>query len=160
MDFDLIDLREAASKEYWVQLRLNDTLLFSDMGKQERPCRVKVASISEPEVEEATKAVTRAGNMYRALEAQLTGAVNRQQRQVIEKRLSEVEREAEKALTDFLVKTVIDWENIEKGGKPLEFSRDALKDMAQPKAPLFRMASAIAEDAANAQNPFFESSEG
>jgi hypothetical protein len=160
MDFDLIDLREAASKEYWVQLRFGDTLLFSDMEKQERPCRVKVASISEPGVEEASKAVTRAGNMYRALEAQLAGVANRQQRQTIEKRFAEVEREAEKALTDFLVKTVIDWENIDKGGKPLDFSHDALKDMAQPKAPLFRMASAIAEDAANAQNPFIESGEG
>ena len=33
MDFDLLDLREAADKEYWVQLRMGDTLLFADMDK-------------------------------------------------------------------------------------------------------------------------------
>lgn len=154
MDFDLLDLREAADKEYWVQLRMGDTLLFADMEKQERPCRVLVASMAEPGVEEATKAVSRAGTMYRSLEAQLAAAANREQRRAIEKRLGEVDREAEKCITNFLMRSVRQWENIVKGSDPLPFSDEALKDMAQPKAPLFRMASAIAEDAANAQNPF------
>ena len=157
MDFDLLDLREAAGKEYWVQLRLGDTLLFADMEKQERPCRVKVASAAEPKVEEAMKAVTRAGSLYRSIEAQVALAPNRQQRQALEKRLEEAEKEAEKALTRFLVVSIRDWENIQKGGEPLKFSDEALKDMAQPKAPLFRIAASLAEDAASAQSPFSES---
>lgn len=157
MDFDLLDLREAASKEYWLHLRLGETLLFADMDKQERPCRVKVASIAEPDVEDAMKAVTRAGTLYRGVEAQLAQAANRQQRQAVEKRLADAEREAERALSRFLMTAIRDWENIEKGGKALPFSADALKDMAQPKAPLYRMASQIAEDAASAQSPFAES---
>ncbi|MAH32275.1 MAG: hypothetical protein CMG78_09595 [Marinobacter sp.] len=157
MDFDLLDLREAADKEYWVQLRMGDTLLFADMDKQERPCRVKVASIAEPGVEDATKAVGRVGNLYRTVEVQLANASNRDQRRAAEKRLVEVEREAEKCLTTFLVKTIRGWENLVKGGELLPFSAEALLDMAQPKAPLFRMASAIAEDAMSAQNPFSRS---
>jgi hypothetical protein len=156
MDFDLLDLREAAGKEYWVHLRAGDRLLFADMDKQERPCRVKVASVANPEVEQALKAVTRAGRMYRGLEAALADA-NRQQRAALEKRLGDVERESERALTSFLMKSIVGWENIEKGGKDLPFSREALADMAEPKAPLFRLAQAIAEDAASAQDPFAES---
>ena len=153
MDFDLLDLREAGGKEYWVQLRLGDRLLFADMAKQERPCRVKVASIANPDVEDALKAVTRVGRMYRGVEAGLADA-NRQQRAALEKRLTEVEQESERALSGFLNVAVRDWENIERGGELLPFSKDALKDMAQPKAPLFRLAASIAEDAASAQDPF------
>jgi hypothetical protein len=72
----------------------------------------------------------------------------------LEKRLAEVEQESERALSGFLNVAVRDWENIERGGEPLPFSKDALKDMAQPKAPLFRLAASIAEDAASAQDPF------
>ena len=157
MDFDLLDLREAAGNEYWVQLRMGDTLLFADMDKQQGPCRVLVASMAEPGVEDAAKAVSRAGTMYRAIEAQLAVAPNREQRRAVEKRLADLDREAEKCISNFLLKTVRGWENINKGGEPLAFSDEALKDMAQPKAPLFRMATAIAEDAATAQSPFSES---
>lgn len=154
MDFDILDLREAGSREYWVQLRHGGTLLFADMDKQERPCRVKVASIAEHEVEQAVKAVMRVGGMVGNLEAQLVAAPNKQQRTQLEKRLEEIEREAERCITAFIVKAVRDWENIEKGGKVLPFSTAALEDMAQPKAPLFQLAIAIAEDAGRAQNPF------
>lgn len=157
MDFDLLDLREAADKEYWVQLRMGDTLLFADMDKQQGPCRVLVASMAEPGVEDAAKAIARAGALYGAIEAQLAVAPNREQRRAVEKRMAELDREAEKCISNYLLKAVRGWDNIEKGGEPLPFSDEALKDMAQPKAPLFRMASAIAKDAAAAQSPFFES---
>lgn len=152
MDFDLLDLREAADKEYWVHLRMGDTLLYADKDQQ-RPCRVKVASIAELGVEDAMKAVSRVGTMSANLEAQLAGA-NRQQRAGVEQRLDQAEREAEKCLTQFLVKTIRGWENIEKGGKELPFSDEALKDMAQVKAPLYRLAANIATDMGEAQSPF------
>lgn len=160
MDFDLLDLRNAADKEYWVQLRHGDTLLFADMDKQERPCRVKVASVAEPGVEDAMKAVARVASMRQSVEAQLSVAPNREQRKALEKRLDDVERETDKCLTTFLIKIVRDWENIDKGGKPLPFSEEALRDMAQPKAPLFRLAGLIAEDAASAQSPFTDANSG
>ena len=109
--------------------------------------------IANADVEDALKAVTRVGRMYRGVEAGLADA-NRQQRAALEKRLAEVEQESERALSGFLNVAVRDWENIERGGEPLPFSKDALKDMAQPKAPLFRLAASIAEDAASAQDPF------
>ncbi|MEW4469003.1 hypothetical protein AB1K62_14345 [Parasphingorhabdus sp. JC815] len=153
MDFDLLDLRTAAGKEYWVHLRLGNTLLYLDMDKEEKPCRVKVASSVEPGVEDATKAVMRAGRMFQAAEDALSIA-NRDNRAALEKRLDQLERESEKCLTAFLVKAIKGWENIEQGGKELKFSPEALEDLAQPKGPLFRMAATIAEDSAKAQSPF------
>jgi len=155
MDFDILDLRGAAGKEYWVHLRVGDRLLYADMENQERPCRVLVASIADPEVEEALKAVTRSGRLYRSVETAL-GEANRQQRKALEARLEAIERESEKALTRFLTTAIRGWENIERGGKPLPFSQEALADLAEPKAPLFRLAATIAEDAASAQDPFSE----
>lgn len=153
MDFDQLDLRTAAGKEYWVHLRLGDTLLYLDMDKEQKPCRVKVASSVEPGVEDATKAVMRVGRMFQAAESALATA-NRDQRAGLEKRLDQLERESEKALTAFLMKAVKGWENIEQGGKELKFSPEALEDISQPKGPLYRMAASIAEDSAKAQNPF------
>ena len=155
MDFDRLDLREAADNQYWVHLRMGETLLFADMDKQERPCRVKVASVASPDVEASMKAVTRAGSQYSAVEGQMALA-NRNQTKELENKLNGLEREAEKALTHFLVTSVKGWENIEKGGKPLEYSLDALKNMAAPKAPLYRLATTLAQDAAGAQSPFVE----
>jgi len=153
MDFSNLDLREAASKEYWVHLRLDDTLLFA--GK-DKPCRVKTASAASPEVEEALKAVTRVGALSTNIEGQLALAANRQKRRAIEGKIDEVERDAERALTRFLCTAIVDWENIEKDGKSLPFSKEALSDYSQPKAPLFRLAVTLAEDMREAQSPFAE----
>ena len=153
MDIDQLDLREAADQEYWLQLRVGDRLLFCDMKKQERPLRVKVASVAKSGVEDAVKAVTRAGRMSASAENALVHA-NRQQRAELEKRLEEIERTTEKAITRFLTTAILGWENIERGGKPLPFAIDALDDLSQKGAPLYRMAIAIAEDAALAMDPF------
>lgn len=153
MDFSSLDLREAADKEYWVHLRLGDVLLYADDAK-EKPCRVKVGSIADPEIEQAAKAVTRSGNASATVEAQLANAANRDKRREIESRLDDIERQAEKAVVRFLMCSIKGWENIEKGGKPLEFSSEALKDMSQPKAPLFRLALTLAEDMGKVQSPF------
>lgn len=153
MDIGQFDLREAADQEYWIQLRVGDRLLFNDMKKQESPLRVKVASVAKPGVEDAVKSVTRAARMAHTVEAQLAVA-NRQQKVALETRLDEIERTTEKALTRFLLTAVLDWENIERGKEALPFSKDALAELSEKGAPLYRMAMAIAEDVAVAMDPF------
>lgn len=150
MDFGLLDLRRASEQEYWVQLRVGDTLLKTD---DDKPCRVKVASIGEPGVEDAIKAVTRVGRLSQQIEAQMALAPNVKEREVIAKRLDTVEKEAERCLTTFLIKAVRGWENIFVGGEEVKFSQSALADMAEPKAPLFRLAASIAADMAEVQDP-------
>jgi|GEM_PF-2764693 len=153
MDFDLLDLRQTADKEYWIQLRLGSTSLFADMEKQERPCKIKVASVSNPEVEALVKSVSRIGQRYGRAEMEYSSA-NREQRVGLEKRLDSIDKEAERLFGEFIIRVVLDWENIDKGGKPLKFSDDVLKDMSVKGAPLYRMVKEIAEDSAKAQNPF------
>lgn len=156
MDFDLLDLREASEKRYWIGLRLGNTLLFRDMKKQEGPCRVQVKSPAEAQVEEALKAITRAGNRESLLASQLASAPNRDERRAIESRLDDAERDAQKAIKRFLTTVICDWENIERGGKIVPFSDEALQDMAEPKGPLFRLAIAISQDMVKAIDPFTE----
>lgn len=160
MDFDLLDLRQTAEKEYWVHLRLGDTLLYADMDKQEGPCRVKVASISNPDIEAQLKAVNRVATRFSHAEAEFAGAKDRQARLATEKRLDSIDAEAEKIFSNFLCEIILDWENIQKGGNTLPFSADALKDMSAKGGPLFRMASTIAGDAIKAQSPFIVAESG
>lgn len=154
MDFANLDLRAAASKEYWVQLRVGDTLLYADEKVQKKPCRVRIGSPADPEIEEAAKAVKRVGHIYAQVELSLGATKASQQQKQVERRLDALDREAEVLLQDFLRKAIKGWENIEFDGKELAFSPSALEDMSQPKAPLFRMATEIAEDAAKAVDPF------
>jgi hypothetical protein len=153
MDFDALDLRKAADKEYWVHLRRGETLLYKDMEAREGPCRVKVASIAKPGVDDAIKAVTRAGRMLGQGEGQLISA-NRQQRAELEKRLAEIEGMAEAAIKRFLMTAVLDWENIVAGGKDIPFSRDTLDDMSDKGGPFHVLGLDIAEDVAAAMSPF------
>ena len=153
MNIDQFDLRATETREYWIQLRVGDKLLFCDMEKSERPLRVKVASIAKQGVEDAIKAVTRAGRMMNAAEAQLVQA-NRQQRVELEKRMDEIERTSEGALTRFLTTAIVDWDNLERDGKLLPYSKEALDDLSAKGAPLYRMALEIAGDAAIAMDPF------
>jgi hypothetical protein len=153
MDFGSLDLRKAADKEYWVHLRRGETLLFLDMEGQKGPCRAKVASIAKPGVDDAIKAVTRAGRMLAAGEAQLINA-NRQQRAELEKRLAGIEKEAEAAIKRFLMTAVLDWENLYDEGKDVPFSRDQLDDWSEKGGPLHVLGLDIAEDVAAAMSPF------
>lgn len=153
MDFGSLDLRKAADKEYWIHLRRGDVLLYADMAKGENPCRAKVASISKPGVDDAIKAVTRAGRMLAAGEAQLISA-NRQQRAELEKRLEGIEKDAEAAIKRFLMTAVLDWENLEIDGKFVPFSRDQLDDWSDKGGPLHVLGLEIAEDVAAAMSPF------
>jgi hypothetical protein len=153
MDFGALDLRKAADKEYWVHLRRGDVYLYQDMEAATAPYRVKVASIAKPGVDDAIKAVTRAGRMLGAGEAQLIQA-NRQQRAELEKRLSSIEVEAEAAIKRFLMTAVLDWENIQVDGKDVPFSRDMLDDWSDKGGPLHVLGLDIAEDVAAAMSPF------
>ncbi len=153
MDFDALDLRKAADKEYWIHLRRGDVYLYQDMEAQERPYRVKVASIAKPGVDDAIKSVTRAGRMLASGEAQLIQA-NRQQRVDLEKRLAGIEAEADKAIKRFLMAAILDWENIQSGGKDVKFTRDALDDFSDKGGPLHVLGLDIAEDVASAMSPF------
>lgn len=153
MDFSKLDLREAAGRQDWVHLRVGDTLLFADEDKQERPCRVKAASVTEPGVEGALKAMERAGRKSESLEAQLITA-NREQKKEVERQADEAARASEKAISAFLRLVIVGWENIEVSGKEVEFNADALHDLTEPKAPLFRLAPTISKDLAALYNPF------
>jgi hypothetical protein len=153
MDFGALDLRKAADKEYWIHLRRGDQLLYADDEVCEKPCRAKVASISKPGVDDAIKAVTRAGRMLGAGEAQLIQA-NRQQRAELEKRLAGIETEAEAAIKRFLMTAVLDWENLQVDGKDVPFSRDMLDDWSDKGGPLHVLGLDIAEDVAAAMSPF------
>lgn len=153
MDFAKLDLRAAAEQETWVHLRVGDILLYADDEKQEHPCRVKVASVANPDVEKALKAGMRAARAVAAAETQLATA-NRQQCAELEKRLDVMERQMEKALQLFLATAILDWENIEFDGNDLPFSKQALADMSEPRGPFSRLASAIMEDMGNLANPF------
>lgn len=153
MDFAALDLRKAAEKEYWVHLRRGDTLLYADMDKAEGPCRAKVASISRPGVDDAIKAVTRAGRMLANAESQLIGA-NRQQRAALEKSLERIEADAEAAIKRFLMTAILDWENLMVGGKEVKFSREQLDDWSEKGGPLHVLGLDIAEDVAAAMSPF------
>lgn len=152
MDFAKLDLRETADNQFWVHLRVNDVYLYAGEGN-EKPCRVRVASITDPGVETALKAVERAGRSSAAFESQLSTA-NREQRKALESRADAAEVAAQRCITQFLTTVVKDWENIEIDGKPLEFSQEALVDMSQPKAPMFRLATAISKDMAELYDPF------
>jgi hypothetical protein len=153
MDFGALDLRKSADKEYWIHLRRGDVLLYLDMEGQTKPCRAKVASIAKPGVDDAIKAVTRAGRMLGSGESQLIQA-NRQQRAELEKRLAGIEVEAEAAIKRFLMTAILDWENIEIDGKEVEFSRDQLDDWSDKGGPLHVLGLDIAEDVASAMSPF------
>lgn len=151
MDFAKLDLRAAAEQEHWLHLRVGDTLLYND--DDGTPCRVKVRSVANDEVERALKVGTRAARAVATAENQLATA-NRQQKAEIEPRLDALEKQMEKALQAFLATAIVDWENIKVGGKPVPFSKDALADMSEPKAPLARLAPAIMDDMGNLANPF------
>lgn len=154
MDLDLLDLRQAAEREYWVHLRLGNTKLYSNMDDMEGPCRVKVASVANPEVERQITAVERVGKRFSHAEFEYSSAKDGQVRKALEKRLDLIDSEASKLFSKFLQTIVLDWENLEKDGKPLPFSPEALADLSEKGAPLFRMATEIAEDAGKAQHPF------
>ena len=153
MDFGKLDLRAAADQEHWLHLRVGDTLLYLDEEKQEGPCRVKVRSVANDEVERALKVGTRAARAVATAESQLATA-NRQQKGEIEPRLDALEKQLEKALQAFLTTAIVDWENIQVGGKSLPFSKEALADMSEPKAPFARLATAIMDDMGNLASPF------
>lgn len=155
MDFGSLDLRKAADKEYWVHLRRGDVLLYADMDKpcEANRCRAKVASISKPGVDDAIKAVTRAGRMLAAGEAQLISA-NRQQRAELEKRLEGIEKDAEAAIKRFLMTAILDWENLIVDDNAVPFSRDQLDDWSEKGGPLHVLGLDIAEDVAAAMSPF------
>lgn len=156
MDFDKLDLRSAGEAEHWLPLRLGDTQLFRDMEKKEQPCRIKVASPASSGVEAALKAVNRLAQREQTIAAKLANAANREERRALERQLDAVEEEAEKSIKNFLTTAIVDWENIDKGGEPLPFSRDALCDMSEAKAPLARLATTIARDMAKVLDPFTE----
>lgn len=153
MDFAKLDLRAAAEQETWVHLRVGDILLYADDDKQERPCRVKVASVANPAVEEALDAAQLASEAAFKARAAFHVA-NRSDRAGAEKRLKDAQERSTKLISAFLVTAIVDWENIESGGKVLEFSKAALADLCEAKAPLFRMANEIMEDMAKLASPF------
>lgn len=153
MDFGKLDLRGSAEIETWLHLRVGDEFLYADDDKQKRPCRIKVASVANNEVEAALKAGRRAAVAVAKAEDQLASA-NRQQRAEFEKRLDSLERRMEDALKAFLAVAIVDWENIEIDGKAVSFSEERLADLSEPKAPFARMATAIMEDMGNLLNPF------
>lgn len=153
MDFAKLDLRAAANQETWVHLRVGDNLLYADDEKQERPCRVKVASVANPAVEDALEAAQLANEAGLKMRAQYH-ASNRSDRLGAEKRLKDASQRANKLISAFLVCSIVDWENIEVGGGLLAFSKDALADMCEAKAPFFRMASEIMEDMGKLASPF------
>ena len=153
MDFAKLDLRAAAEQETWVHLRVGDILLYADDDKQERPCRVKVASVANEVVERSLKTGIRIAKAVAAAEAQLATA-NRQQSAELEKRLDALEKHMDKAQKDFLLTAILDWENIEIDGKVVEFSKATLSDLSEPKAPFARLAKAIMEDMGDLASPF------
>ncbi len=154
MDFAKLDLREAATEEHWLQLRIGQTLLFAQDDKQ-KPCRVKVATAADPDVKAALKAVERAGRSCAEFESQLATA-NRQQKVELERRADDADAIAEKAIRQFLKVAVRDWENIFIGDDEVAFSASTLSDLSEPKAPLFRLATTIAEDMGEIHNPFLK----
>ncbi|RDC59789.1 hypothetical protein HME9302_00984 [Alteripontixanthobacter maritimus] len=156
MDFDTLDLRNAEDEEYWLHLRHGETKLYADMDKQEGPCRVRVASPASNGVEPVMKSVQRSIGRQAALSDQLANAVNREQRRTAETRLDQAEEQTQKAVQTFLNTVILDWENIEKGGKKLTFSKEALADMTEPKAPLSRLVMTIVEDMGKLHDPFTE----
>lgn len=156
MDFDSLDLRSAGDAEHWLHLRYGDTKLYSDMDKREGPCRVRVASPASENVEPVLKTVQRAMNRQATLASQAASATNRDQRRAAEGQLDSAEKDAENAVRTFLRLVILDWENIEKGGKELKFSKDALADMTEPKAPLSRLVATIVEDMGKLHDPFTE----
>ena len=160
MDFAKLDLRNAGDTEHWLNLRLGETRLYADMGKQEGPCRLLVASPASDGVEAVLKGVQRAMSRQAAVAEQLATAVNRDQRRAIETRLDNAETEAQKAVEKFLNTVVLGWENIQLGGKGLKFSKEALADMTEPKAPLARLVMFIVEDMGKLHDPFTEAAEG
>jgi len=154
MDFAKLDLRESASEEHWLQLRVGQTLLFAQSDKS-KPCRIKVATAADPRVKAALKAVERAGRSVSEFERQLTTA-NRQQKVEIERRADDADAIAEKAIKQFLNVAVRGWENIFVKDDEVSFSPSALADLSEPQAPLFRLATTIAEDMGEIHNPFLK----
>jgi hypothetical protein len=153
MDFAKLDLRGAAGSEDWLHLRIGEQYLYLDDEAQTGPCRVKVASVADASVERALTIAERAGHSAAMLRHDYSRA-NRQQKAEIEGKLDAAEKAATKAVADLLITAIRDWENIYVDGKPLEFSKDALADLCQPKAPFFRMSGEIMEDMAKLASPF------
>jgi hypothetical protein len=152
MDFAKLDLRTTAEQEHWLHLRAGDHYLYNDEAETE-PCRVRVASVAKPEVEKALTAAERGVQAVTALRHDLARA-NRQQRAEIEPRLDAAEKRAAELQSAFLVAAIVDWENIEVGEEPAKFTKAALADLCEPKAPFFRLAGEIMEDMAKLASPF------
>lgn len=152
MDFAKLDLRAAAGQEHWLHLRVGDIYLYNDEAET-LPCRVKVASVAKPEVEKALNAATRAAQSVAVLQRDLALA-NRQQRAELEPRLDAAEKRAAELQGALLATAIVDWENIQIGDDVVKFSKDALADLCEPKAPFFRMGGEIMEDMAKLASPF------
>jgi hypothetical protein len=155
MDFAKLDLRTTAEEEHWLHLRIGDTYLYLDAAKQDGPCRVKVLSVANDAVEKALKVGTRTARAVAAAEAQLATA-NRQQKAEWEGRLDALEKQLERASQAFLMAAIVGWENIHVDGKSVPFTKEALADFSEPKAPFARLATAIMDDMGNLANPLWK----
>lgn len=156
MDFAQLDLRNASTKEYWVHLRIGDTLLYSDMDKQEKPCKVKMAATTSVEVKAALKTTLREADQVERVSNLLAQEDNNAKREKLKDRLIKLDKALDETLENFLNIAVKDWQNIEYDGKPFIFSSDNLAQLSKVGAPLHRMASEIAQDTSKAQSPFIK----
>ena len=154
MDFAKLDLRRTAEDEYWLHLRAGTMLFYADEATKQRPSEVQILSPSSPEVEGLLKSIERVGKLFARTEMSLVGSSAAQARRETERQLDALDKEAEALLTRFLVQSIRNWRNIMVDGEELPFTQENLLDMAQPKAPLFRLAQFIAEDAGRALDPF------
>lgn len=139
MDFARFSLAELAAQSSWVHLEMDGEPLWRDDAKREGPCRVLVRSAAHKDVAAALRRIERAG-VGLALRNPRTGL--KDESPVLAHYQSEM-NDADEAL---MVAAIEAWENIEAGGKPMEFTRDNVLGLFGPGAYFYSQVRAAIED--------------
>lgn len=135
MDFANLDLRAASERGSWVELHLNGEPIDT-----EKPPRIRIKGMGAKSVTSAFKKVER----VQTLRAERMARTADKDADVV---LAKFQDELEAAMAALIVASVVEWENIEWNGEPLEVNEESVLKVCGPGTLFFwQVNSAIAED--------------
>lgn len=135
MDFANLDLRAASERGSWVRFSYRG----EPCGTDDKPSRVRVLGMGAKNVLEAYRRMER----LQSLQAQ---RMTRTADSEIDATMAKFQVELEKAMEELIVAAVVEWENVDWEGKPLECTPENILKLCGPGTLWFgQVNSAIAE---------------
>jgi hypothetical protein len=142
MDFADLDLRAASERGSWVHLKLRGEPMFLDNKEKEpsKPCRILIKGMGSEAVLSAFRKVDR-------LETLIKHRLDRASDSNADALLARYQDDQEAAMSDLVVASVSDWENILWQKKPLDCTRDNILMLCGPGTLFFgQVTDAIREE--------------